>query len=627
MRTRAQDQAREVIGGNLTQEATQNLNQADDVTREIPGFDPTLAERTGSPGLTATQRRIEAQSSGADLEAVAARRRANEAAINRFGQVRGPLGEDAPEFVIDTAARRVDDLRSTVERQQARTAGQRQDLAESLQPTDRAAQGRGLRDTLFEARSRSSQEMTALAERLGINDADVTAEFTNARQRIEQAFAPGSVFEDRANAPAVLQAIRNAPEQVTFQDLKALRERIGDDLMDAETSANPSSKKIRTLSTLQRMVDSVIDDLTRTADPDLADRYRQFRTTYFNDHVARFNQGPAFRVRQKDGRGFFRIADEKVAQAFFAPGDVRSARQFRAVFGDNPDANSAIQAVAMDSLRNGVVRDGVINPRALENWVRKHRSVLDEFPEIDALVRDVASADESLRARQTQLRARTQTIENQAITKELTAFGRATKTSGSVIDAAIREPRKMAQLAGRLKRNPDALAGLRRNVWNRAISGSSEDILRFMNDNAGSLRVLFGGRHFRDIETIAAARAMLERVPSPTGAAFQPRPLEGVERAIGQGLPQLSSRLFAARTGRVGRGYLAVDTFLRGIRGRAAVDADDLLREALYDSQVARDMAEAVRVGEVKPDVAKRLGARLFNLGQPFEFSDEQQRP
>ena len=108
---------------------------------------------------------------------------------------------------------------------------------------------------------------------------------------------------------------------MTFRDLKLLRERIGDDLRDAMSSATPSRKKIRTLTTLRVRLDGVIDSVVEQADPDLAENYALFRKLYREQVIEQVEQGAAFKVRARDGRGLYRTPDEQVAAAFFRPGN------------------------------------------------------------------------------------------------------------------------------------------------------------------------------------------------------------------------------------------------------------------------------------------------------------------
>lgn len=210
------------------------------------------------------------------------------------------------------------------------------------------------------------------------------------------------------------------------------------------------------------------------------------------------------------------------------------------------------------------------------------------------------------------------------LTRAVNSYARGTATPESIISGALSDPRKMAQLMGAARRNDGALAALRRNVWEQATGGDAASILKFTTQNEKSLGVLFSREHLQNIQNIASARAMLSRVPDPTGAAFVPRPLAAVERAIGQELPQLSSRIFAFKSGRVQKEYLIIDSFLRSLRGRTQFAADDAMKAALYDPQIARDFAHSLDVRSIPVQTANKLHARLLSLGIPLLDREKQ---
>jgi hypothetical protein len=103
------------LGSELSTQQTDNLRAADRIAEQIPGFNPTLAERTGSPGLVRKQAEIDSQLSGADLDQSIMRRQDDQAAIGRFAASQAPEASIGPEIVVDTARRRVDDLRGGAE--------------------------------------------------------------------------------------------------------------------------------------------------------------------------------------------------------------------------------------------------------------------------------------------------------------------------------------------------------------------------------------------------------------------------------------------------------------------------------------------------------------------------------
>lgn len=619
---RGAEAVKQALGREMTDEATANLTEAERLRKAMPGFDPTLAEATGSPALLATQRSLEHRATGTDLDRIVQRRQSAEEAVSRFAAGQAPEGSPTPDFIIDTANRRVEGLRGAVEARTAETGEMRAALAENIPRPSRQETGQTIRDQLNAERSATQTRMSELADELGIDGTDVSEEFQAAAADLVDEFKPRSRFEDTGTQPDVIRELARevggegeAPV-TTFADLKALRERVSDDLIDAIGSANPNRKAIRQLTMLKGRVDDVFEGLTRSADPDLARRYQQFRRAYFDEYINRFETAPVFRVRQRDNRGFYRTPDERVAEAFFSPGATSAADNFNAVFRDNPEARAALEGVALDSLADHAVRDGTLNASRMQDWLRKHDSVLEKFPELRQRVAGIAEADRALIERQAQLAQRTKTIEDQILVRELKSWARSSKASGDVINAALKEPRLMDQLVTALgKGPPDALNGLKRHIWDRATEGTAEDILKFANANRRALQRLLGPEHLRAIQDIAAARFMLQRTPEPRGAAFEIVPLREVEQQIGQGLPQLASRVFAFKSGRMQKGYLAVDTLMRGLRGRAKTTADDLFRQALYDPKTAKAMLETIDSGHLSQETAKRLNARIFALG------------
>lgn len=615
--TRAGQRAvQETLGQELTPEAMRSLEQAERLRREIPGFDPTLGEATGSPALLSTQRDLERRASGAELEELAARRSDSEKAVGEYSRAQAPGGDGSPEYIIDTASRTVDDLRSRIADAESAVVDRRGEVASGIPEARRDAAGATIRERMDAEIAGTRERLSLLADQLGINDADMTVQFDRARHELLAEFTPASVFEDAANAPRVLNDIKASKgKPVTFRDLKSLRERVSDDLIDAIGAANPSRKQVRDLSMMKGRIDGIIEETTRSADPDLATRYQQFRKAYFDEYVDRFEKGAAFKVRQKDGRGFYRTPDEQVADAFFERGNVSAAKQYNSVFRDDPEAASALEAVALDRFRTTAVVDGVIDPKRAQAWMASHASVLDELPGLRSKLAEPMAANDALWSRQQQIAGRSKVVDDQLLTRALDSYGRGTRQPDAIINDALRDPRKMAQLSRVLRRTPEALDALRRQVWEQATTGSAADTLRFLERATPSLGAIYGSNHIKAITNIAAARAMMERSPVPTGSAITARPLQQIEEMIGQGVPQLSSRLFAWRSGRMQKGYLAVDTISRGLRGRAQQSADSLFRQALYDPEVAKEMLNAMIGVAPRPETASRLQARLFALG------------
>ena len=635
----AQRAVADALGGRLTPETDQALRDSREVVEKAPGFKPSIAERSGDAALVATQEGIEQGMSGGELDAAVARRTENERAVDQFGKRRAPQAAPQPAFIVDTASGRIDDIRARAGRLSEAAGEKQRSLAEARLPqADRAGQGEVVRERLKSLRGKARADMGRRAAELGIEDIPATDQFLDWASSVDEALAPTSVFQDAKKRPESMvdidrvrkkiaaqqkardEAIAKGAEppeidEITFNDVKALRERLTDDLLDETGSANPSRKRVRQLSILRARVDDLVEDIGKSIDdPELAQRYGEFRKTYFEEYIQRFERGVAFKVQQKQ-RGFYRTPDEKVAETFFQPGNVTAARQYRSTFGDDPEAQGAMVATVLDSLRSNVVKDGVIDQKAFDAWQKKHASVLAEMPEIGQVVSDISTANGALTARQQQITARTALINDQKLVKALDKFTSADKSPEAVIQTALSDPRLMKRMVGILRRDPDALASLKRHIWDEATSGNAGDMTAYIQKHGDALQVVLGGDHMKDIATIFSAKEMMERVRTPRGQAVEPRPGEFVERQIGQGIPQLGSRIFAFKSGRMQKGYLVLDTALRGLRGRAAYKAEDMLKAALYDEDVARSMANIVMTGKPRDGWVKRIRSHIFDVG------------
>lgn len=621
LETAARDEVSRVIGPSLTPEAQRNLAEAQTLSDEIPGFQPSLAEATDSPSLIATQRRREAGAVGQELESLVQRRAASEEAIERFGQDVAPESADSLEYVFDTAQDRIVGLRTRVGAQQLAAERRGQQLADVIPQADRAATGESLRNNLIQKRQNARTRLNRLATDLGINDVDVSVGFGRLQERLTETLAPRSrIPQRRADRPELLDEILaigprrgvNEPT-VTFQDFMELRSRATDDLLDAMSSAEPNRRRIRSLVRIKQFLDDELVSLFDNVDPALAENARQFRRAYFTEFIQPFERGAAFKVRQRDGRGFYRTPDERVAEAFFQPGNVTAARQFKSAFGDNPQAAADMEAAILDSLRDSTVRNGFVDRRRLDTWLRNHASVLREFPEISSRISDIDGAAETLAMRQADLDLRTRRIESTLLSRELAKLDRGTRTPEATLQAAIRDPRLMRRIVNGLRGSEAANAALKRAIWERGVG--VEDLTAFLGQNQAALKVALGDEHFGNLQRIARARDILARTPAPQGQGFQPDPVGALSEQLGTGVPQLSSRFYAFKSGRLPRDFLLAEAGSRILRGRSILRSRELLDEALYNPQVAKDLAEIAVRNRVRPEVANRLNAWLFNLG------------
>lgn len=631
-------EAQDVIGKELTDSARQSLGEADRLRERAPGFNPTLGEATGSPSLLAQQRALESQVSGADLEALAQRYAESVGGVEGFRQSAGPGGQGRPEMVLDAATGELYALRQGMTDQLAGTQAQREALAGRVPKGDLYAQGNVMRESIEGARLQTKARMSALANHLGINDADLTVPFKAVQRDLLNIAQPptgsGRFKPDPAKVPAIVSRLR-AAKAWNLEDVKVLREEIGDELrsvLSGKEYKTGDQAKARALVQMRARIDQYLD--TAAASPALADspaaqkflqNYATFRRAYKSEYIDVYETPFSRKARAGDQTGDYVSAPEKVAQLFWRPeaqGGVTAAQEYKAMVGSDPAASAALEATILDSLHAAAVRQGVIDPKSFEGWLKRYGKVLEQFPGIRQNVENIGAANASLLAREAELGARSAALENLKLTKLFDAYTSGAVTADEAIRKALQNPREMAELYAYARKDPETLNALKRSVWDIVTEGDATAIALATERYRGSLSQLFSKEHMQDLQDLMSMHVMMERSGAPQGAAVVPRPFAALEEKIGQGIPQLSSRMFAFQSGRVQKGYLIVDTLMRGLRGRRQAAMKKAMFGALYDPEVAKEMRALYAAEDLSKlgaqRIIERLGGKVMRRGGPF---------
>lgn len=642
----AREKVNTALGEELTPENEARIAEGYRLSQEMPGFEPSVGEATGSGPLLRTQEDMQARAQGPRLEQLRQRRTDSEQAIDTYSENQLPAPEvRGPSFVVQSAEKRVIDLRERAAEDVRGGTVEQMALVESRVPkmegSEKWSAGETLRERIADRRRAVRDDLRKARAEAGLDTTDVTVAFSKVRKALlDDNPNPRDVaFGDVAGEPAILAEIRDMPvmerdpttgrfsqDRVSFEGLMNLRERIGDDLADVAASPGRGQRKqIRTLTKMKVAFDRMLDDLASTTDdPQLASRYKQYRDRYYNELIVPFEKGVAQKINKRNGQGFYVMPEEKIAEAFFQPKNVTAARDYRAIFGNDPAAMRNIQAVALDSLSGAAVRDGVLDPTRMVAWLNKYKDVLGEFPEVVATMTNVKHANDAVFARQAQLLDRQAWLEKQMMVRAINSYSGGSKTPEAIISEAIADPRKMDELRVLLQADEAGSVALRKEVWKRTAGGTSDDVIKALTDNAESLKVLFGQQHMRALQDIAAARSMLEMTAAPHGKAASSSPFAAIEKLMGgRSMGALASRGFAFKSGRMSKGYLAVDTVSSMMRGRAQVASDDLLFTALWDPEFAKQVHIAVKLGKVTPYQARRINSRLFAIGLQYLPEEE----
>lgn len=637
----------------MSEDKLRALDEAEQLRRRMGGeFNPTLGQKTGSAALLAEQRNIESKARGAELDSYWDRLKASIKAVDDYAARMAPKpeGDESIDMVIDAGRRRITDLSGRIEEAKIAAARNREEMAGKLPTIARLEAGEAIRSSLQDARNEARARMARLSERLGIANADVSADFSEFQNAVRAKYAAESVFEDKAARPRVLGEIErfgasdeSAPEAVkilreslgvaagtskkpvTFQDVKALRERISDDLIDAMGEANPSRRRVRTLAMLKRDVDGFIDGLGG----ELAGNYKAFRQAYLENVIQPFERGAAFRTLKTKGTGEYATMDERVASAFLETQS--GVRQYKGVFGDDPAAMRRLQDALLDDMRAKTVKGGVVDPRALETWRVKNAGVLSEMPDVRDMVMGLDTANRALIGRQKDLLDRARHVESRALGNLVRRFD-ATGDVDSVIATALDQPKAMRQLVNAAKQDGVPKDAVARAVWDRMMlmageRGTPDAQAKVLDDlvqnKARSLAEVFSPQHLEAIRDIIGARRMLGRTPAPVGKGEDFDPMRHLQESTGLSLDAVSSRVWAAINRRVAFHNIASITLAKmGIQATRN-EAAKLTKEAIYDEDFAKTLLEMSNAPKLTPRDAAKMRAWMAQLGI-HEGSDEQ---
>lgn len=594
----ARQQRQQIAAGlrdQITPAGRQSIDDTMAIQGDVPGYRPSLAEATENPSLIATQRAYEGELSGPELDAAMRRYGDNEAAIGAATRDLAPTSPLDLDQAFRTGQRRIDRAVGRLDNQAARVDREMGTLAGNLAAGRRDRDlGGTIREDLIGRRQGVKQEMSATAQGMGLNNPAARFPFAQAKERLARAVTPRSPMADRSALPnQILADIQNAPDNVSIVDLMELRTRITTDIREASRTPT-GEKRVPYLEALKSELDAATDDMIRSiGDPGLADNLTRFRRMYLTDYVQPFEQGAAARVLKTDTTGGYAVPDEKVAREFFNGWTQTAADQFRRVFPDSAAASAAMESAALDDLFSAAVRGGQLEPSLVDAWTRRNAAVLDSFPNIRANVQNTEQALARLTARRATIATRKKQVESSVLARELARVDNATTTPEQIVSQAIRNPARMNRILGGVKTKAarDAIA---REAWKQALE--SGDPARFIADNRNGLSRALGPR-YQTAERLARAIQKNRLVSRPAGQPIDTNPVASVENLLGSGLNQISSRVFAVKSGRTSARYALTDIAGRAFRNMTARQARQTLQDALYDPQIATDLATMLETG------------------------------
>lgn len=628
--TAARNEVRTVLGQELDDSAKLRISEAEELEGQIDGLQFSLAEKAENQSLINMQKQLEGSATGAELEWMNMRRKNNVLAIQKFGENSAPSGEPVPDYIVDTVGKSFDTVDTEIELARQKLGKSQEGVAAKAPQADRAAQGAKIRDRFFDLKSAKADEMSIEAKKLGVLDIEITDSFDQLRVDILDELKPDSFLSDKGNVPDALKRLnetkpkidpdtkkRAKPRKTTFKDVKAFRERLGDEIRDEMASSSPKVKKIRDLVITKQRVDGYIENLAdEGAIPaDMAEKYNAFRNLYKTEYIEKFENGAAFKMKVRGQGDFYKTLDEKVADVFFSPGQVTRAREFKAAFDGDQVAMDALESSILDKMRTDVVKDGVINEAAYKNWIRKHNSVLNEFPNMKKKISDMGTANAEILGRQQQLNSRQKFMQSRSLYRKIANFRKEGKTPESVLKESMKDERLLDQVINLVKDDEVARKGFRRWVWDQATDGNPNQIKQYIFNNEDMLGKVLDKEHLDNIKTILRAEEKITLVPSTDGAAFEPMPFRRVEELTGASVPTMINRGYAVQSGRVQKAWLYSEALMKAINRNRLNELNSLMKTALYEPELAKILASEAPTNLKVKNPTQKLNTWLFQAG------------
>lgn len=341
-------------------------------------------------------------------------------------------------------------------------------------------------------------------------------------------------------------------------------------------------------------------------------------------------------LRRSGDEGAYQLQNAAVPERLFFPGgrSAENIKRFRKAVGDERALGHIADYAAGSMRRADETPEGIIDPKRLEAWRRRHGEALKAFPALDAKFADAAKASQAAIDAGTSRAARLDEAQKGVFGKLIGAEhpDDITRMVGSVFgrqDASA----MMGQLARTVSGNPEAVQGLRKSVVDymlgRLVSNTeaatsghtllkSDQFQSFIKQNRAALKRIFGDHELDQMQAIAddlqRANRSISSVKLPGGSNT---PQDMLAAAKGDNRKTILSKLaiaaLASSAGGLGGGAIAIlgTNAVTAARKAGLNTIDDIVRDAmLHPDRAALLLSKRPFKPDTGPAVAlmKRYG-------------------
>jgi hypothetical protein len=479
---------------------------------------PTLAEAAAAggvelPGLAALEKSY-AGVETPEARALAARPAQQAAAIrDQLVRVDAAIQDRAralsPEEMANPRIIRDVPLRNLAEERKA-LESKLGALQKQLPATDLFERGVGVQKAAITGKEAARKELAALYEKpfvgtKGAATEDITPFIKEAQSILADTtagFAPRTAPESLAARISSL-APEKGPAIASFRDLGSISKAINSELKSTyRAGPNDPTANIRRyhLTSLKNSLDNIIDNSPNIS-PEAREEWRAANQAHVEKMVKPYRTGVTADLLRTNIKNETVLPPDKTVERFLSDG--RNARQFVTTFGNNPavmtDVNNAILSMA----RKAAVKDGIIDPEALSAFAEKYREPLQV---IGSNVDSVLS------------RVQTDAAKMQKGIADLTDQATALKKTDwrALVDSAVKSSQEMSFLKERLRKSPEALEALAKEVSDRVLTnvnaGEPKAALKMLDSQRRAIIGAVGKEQYDALRELATDQLRLKEV-------------------------------------------------------------------------------------------------------------------
>lgn len=606
-----------------------NIAAADDVVSALQQkgageFRPTLGQMSGAEGVQSIEGEI-ARKTPQDLGRYAQRATENRQVVEKAKDIDFPAGGDfrrGADVITRATVKKLDERLDSLTAQQERLASQvsggaqqatgerLRELRDAAQQTARASRDAKIQDVYATADrlgvSESMDDAVSLVRKLGGDDTNTFQQMPPVFRRVLDEYAQKQPTGRYIPPDLMAEAGMNA-RPASFQEVHSLWRETNSQLATATRVGDTNATYY--LEQLKGVLRGKLAKYEQEGQGELSDKFREFNKWFSTKYAPAFYEGVGGRMSATTRFGEA-MKPEQVVGKFFTPSGVDD---FQLIYGADRNAQNALRDGVLGMFAEKAIKDGRIDQRAAESFMRANTETLNKLPDIRATLGNAAATNEALLERASRLRTAQSEVSKSTVAKIAN-----TEDPASLVQKALTDRRSMMGLIASAKDAPSRRSVLRAIADNIPIAAEKAglDPLDFVTKNESVLRSALnrlGPQHYDNLKILANAETIMGRAAVPTHAVT-PRMTTSVEELTGS-----SPRTIWAQTANTAAGRQSHTSAVLHLLSRFGIKlaeerADDVLREVIYNPELARDLVRASSQPFSK-GASNRISGHLTNAG------------